>query len=627
MNAVSSQLLIPPKSCRLSGGVFNWPAKARLASPRTADALPLRQLQETLSSLGVAATLSGNAFGPADVRIFRSKEIANAEGYRLRVASQGITVLASQDAGAYYALATLRELINWHGASIPCCTIDDEPDFGRRAVYVDCSRGKVPTLQTLKDLVERLARWKINELQLYVENVFHFVRHPAIGRSFGRFNPGELLALQDHCKRHHVSLVGSLASFGHMDMILTLPEYRHMGIMPGQWYQPAGTTLCPTDESSITFMRELYEEFVPLFEAVDFNACCDETWEVGKGRTQQICDDLGVGRVYLDFLKRLHSCLESHCKRMNVWADIVLKYPELLADAPKDIVFLNWEYEVGPRTARTREFAEAGVKFMVCPGTNGWLSHGTRMDVSVANVATMAAEGRKWGAQGMLNTDWGDRGHRNSLGVSLHSYAHGAAHSWNGAAVDDESFTRKFCFHTFGAKSGELAELLSTLGRTHLRCPGLYQLLVRSLCGEDFYKKLKPPSPVIFNEQNDYFPADFTKPANEHVRGVVADLADADASRHAEPTGKFERIALREVTLAARMDVLAARRVLAAQAMASGRSPSAKEYASLAADMEKLEQELSEVWLMRNKPSKLADNLKLMQAAADESRALAENRK
>ncbi|MHC5018151.1 MAG: hypothetical protein ACYTFP_06185, partial [Planctomycetota bacterium] len=134
---------------------------------------------------------------------------------------------------------------------LPCCEVEDAPDFNRRGIYHDCSRGKVPTLQTLKQLVERLAHWKINELQLYIENVFTFARHPEIGEGYSPLTADEIVALQEHCRMHHVGLVGSLASFGHMEKILSLPAYRHLGEMPGFRGYPGGTCLCPTDPGSI----------------------------------------------------------------------------------------------------------------------------------------------------------------------------------------------------------------------------------------------------------------------------------------------------------------------------------------------------------------------------------------
>jgi hexosaminidase len=142
-----------------------------------------------------------------------------------------------------------------------------------------------------------------------------------------------------------------------------------------------------------------------------------------------------------------------------MWADMVLKYPELLAKLPRDIVLLNWEYESdGENIKKTGKIAESGIRLMVCPGTSGWLTHGSRISNSMENVRKFAAAGRRYKAEGLLNTDWGDRGHRNFLGVSLHSFAHGAAHSWNGRAVDEKIFTGNFCFHIFGQRTNKLAK-------------------------------------------------------------------------------------------------------------------------------------------------------------------------
>jgi hypothetical protein len=83
------------------------------------------------------------------------------------------------------------------------------------------------------------------------------------------------------------------------------------------------------------------------------------------------------------------------------------------------------------------------------------------------NIRRFAGEGLACRAEGLLNTDWGDNGHRNGLAVSLHNYAYGAAHSWNHRGVRDAGFTERFCRHTFGAASRGMAQTIRTLGRAH----------------------------------------------------------------------------------------------------------------------------------------------------------------
>ncbi|MGD0077395.1 MAG: family 20 glycosylhydrolase [Sedimentisphaerales bacterium] len=554
----------------------------------------------------------------SSLKTYRDKNIANPEGYRLNITQEAIEVFAKTDAGEYYALQTLQDLAARCGENLPVCEIEDEPDFRRRGVYLDCSRGKVPKLETLKELATWLSHWKINEIQLYIENVFTFKKHPDIGDGYSPFTPDEIIDFQEHCRRHHIRLVGSLASFGHFEKILALPKYRHLGEMPGFRGFPGsstslttgGTTLCPIDPGSIKLIEELYSEFVPLFEAEDFNVCCDETWELGKGRSREEALRVGVGRVYLDFLLKIHRLCEKHGKRMNAWADIILKHPELLSELPRDIVLLNWEYEQdGANIARTGEIANAGLPVMVCPGTSSWLTHGTRLPNSMGNVTNFAAEGRKYDAEGFLNTDWGDNGHRNFLGVSLHGFAHGAANSWNGKAVDNAKFTENFCGSAFGQHDNRMAESIKLLGSTYIVCGKTIpnaSLLFQSLF-----------EPILRSEPTAISPIDIM--SEQGLRQILAQLSDESVwPANLESADNFEQLALQELKLAARLDCLASERALAAKALRANQNVKKSELQRLSTQMRDAGNDFEELWLARNKLSRLNDNLLLFQQAERE---------
>ena len=167
-----ARLLIPTRKVTFQRVFFRWPVLPVLAGCRSADILPLEQLNRDLANHFLKARVIRNAFDPASLRIYRDRRIVNHEAYRINITQDRIEVYAGADAGAYYALQTLRDLVAIYGTVLPVCTIEDKPDFRRRGIYHDCSRGKVPKLHTLKELVVWLAHWKINELQLYVENVF-----------------------------------------------------------------------------------------------------------------------------------------------------------------------------------------------------------------------------------------------------------------------------------------------------------------------------------------------------------------------------------------------------------------------------------------------------------------------
>lgn len=537
--------------------------------------------------------------------IYTDKTIKNPEGYKIKITENGIEILASAVAGKYYAQQTLKDLEAVYGNKLPVCRIEDEPDFKRRGVYLDCSRGKVPKLKTLKELAVRLAHWKINELQLYIENVFTFKKHPEIGKGHSPFKPQEICELRDFCKGHHIRLVGSLASFGHLEKTLALPKYKHLGELPGFRGFAGGTTLCPIDPHSIKLISELYSEFVPLFEAEDFNVCGDEPWELGKGRSEKLAQRIGTGKIYLDFILKLYRLCKKHGRQMNMWADIAFKHPQLLKDLPKDIVLLNWEYEKdGKNIYRTKDIAKAGFPFMVCPGTSGWLTHGSRLPNSMVNIKNFSQQGRKYGAEGLLNTDWGDNGHRNFLGASLHGFAYGAAQSWNGKAVDNKIFTDNFCRQFFGEETGRLTDIINLLGRTYITCgtnvpnkSWLYFALVEPADKKDAGGVID-----LMNEKG--------------LKKIVKQFSNESIwPKSIKQLESFEQIAYDELKLAAKMDWLAARRALIIKDLRKGKKVKTKELKFLNGQMRQMTKKFKNLWLERNKISRLNDNLLLLEKA------------
>ena len=607
-------LLIPVKKYTKADGVFVWPQVPVLAGC-SGDAVGLEQLSADLNGLsGIKPKVVFDASSVHTVLVRRGGT-GGSESYRLTISDGGVEIESADDAGSYYAIQTLRDILALQGRQMQCCVIEDAPDFKRRGVYHDCSRGKVPKLETLKELVVRLAHWKINELQLYIENTFQFKKHPEIGKGYDPFTPDEILALKDFCRLHHVRLIGSLASLGHMEKILALPQYQHLAELAGFRGFAGGTTLCPTDEGSIKLVDELYSEFVPLFDAVDFNVCGDEPWELGKGRSSGAAEKNGIAQVYLEYMKKLYCLCQKYGRRMNFWSDIVLQYPQTLSQIPKDAAVLNWDYNIdGHHIARTKDIAEAGLSFMVCPGTSSWNTHGSRLHNAIGNVARFAAAGRQYGAEGLLNTDWGDNGHRNLLGVSLHGFAHGAAHAWNGKDVDDKRFADRFYRQLFRQKDDKLSAAMRFLGSTYLTCGAPYQ----NECGL-FFAFTEPIARKASAERS-------------RIQAIDADGAEkviAGLSGIEWPAGKgladFEETALQEFAVAAQMDLNAAQKTVIAKHIRSGHPMGLEASRTDQRILQELPERIdglcslfTELWLVRNKPSRLEDNLVLFKKVKED---------
>jgi hexosaminidase len=232
-----------------------------------------------------------------------------AEGYHLRVTPAGIEIQAGDTAGIYYASCTLVQLLRQSGAGLPGLEILDWPDFNVRGVMLDISRDKVPTLDTLYKLVDRLSTWKINQFQLYTEHTFAYHNHPEVWAGASPITGEEILALDAYCRERFIELVPNQNSFGHMNRWLKHPAYAHLGEVSQPFQAPWGMmepfSLCPGDPGSLALVDSLFDELLPYFSSRMVNAGCDETFDLGYGRSKAEVEARGEGRVYLDYVLKI----------------------------------------------------------------------------------------------------------------------------------------------------------------------------------------------------------------------------------------------------------------------------------------------------------------------------------
>ncbi|MEX2327292.1 MAG: glycoside hydrolase family 20 zincin-like fold domain-containing protein, partial [Pseudomonadales bacterium] len=147
---------------------------------------------------------------PSPNQVFMSVTFARGladEGYTLRASGSGMTLKASSDSGVFYGLQTLTQILDQWGHNLPGFSIEDSPDFPHRGVMLDISRCKVPTLQTLLELVDQFAALKFNQLQLYTEHTFAFVNHPLVWANASPLSPADIIALKDYCASRFIELV------------------------------------------------------------------------------------------------------------------------------------------------------------------------------------------------------------------------------------------------------------------------------------------------------------------------------------------------------------------------------------------------------------------------------------
>lgn len=398
------------------------------------------------------------------------------QGYVLHITPRQVKLTFADPAGAWYGALTLRQLVRQFREALPACRIEDHPDFASRGVMLDISRDKVPTMETLFRLVEELAELKYNRFELYTEHTFAYRHHREVWEHASPLTAEQIRALDTFCAARFIELVPNQNCFGHMHRWLQHPRYAPLAEAPDGFLTPWGErrdgpfSLNPLDPRSLDLVKELFDELLPHFTSRNVNVGCDETFDLGQGRSKPECDRVGKGRVYLDYLLKVYEIIRAHGRTLQFWGDIILHHPELIPALPRDVVPLVWGYEADhPFDEQCAKFAATGLAFHVCPGTSSWNSLVGRTDTGLANLRLAAEAGRRHGARGYLVTDWGDNGHWQPYAVSLLPFAAGAGHAWCGAAQDASDLLTQADRHVFRDPRGQTARLVLELGQVYRR--------------------------------------------------------------------------------------------------------------------------------------------------------------
>ena len=389
-----------------------------------------------------------------------SAEGVGDQGYVLEVTEKAILVAGKDSAGLFYGAQTLRQLVvpAAAGAEILGVRVRDWPALQYRGTQVDLSRGPVPKLSYLKYIVRTIAQFKMNQLYMYMEDSFRLEGQPLWGLLSDTLSRSDWNDLVAYGARYHVEIVPATEACGHMHKVLRFEQYS------GIAERPHGHVLAPQYPGEINFLNSMYEQMLPVFPASIYHIGCDETVELGQGRTKDLVAEQGYGKTYVDNLIRVAKLVESYNKQVMFWGDIAVEHPEMIPSLPRNLIVASWEY--GAHTSYNRwlkPFEGTGMRIFICP----WAGNTSLMvpdyEEAAYNISHFLADGKKAGALGAIITIWNDDG-ETLYGPNWWSIIYGSACAWERREPSVQDFNRKFDWAFYRNTDHRFAQAITELG-------------------------------------------------------------------------------------------------------------------------------------------------------------------
>ncbi|MEV6108734.1 family 20 glycosylhydrolase [Streptomyces sp. NPDC051940] len=275
------------------------------------------------------------------------------EGYALSVTDR-VTITARADAGAFYGTRTILQLLH-QGPSVPRGTARDWPLKPERGLMVDNGR-KYFTPGWLRDHVKELAYLKLNTLHLHLSDNLGFriesTRHPEYvsAQHLTRQEVTDLIAL---AAQYKITVIPEFDAPGHMDTILAAhPDLK----LVSNTGQVNNGYIDLAKDDSYTLIRDIIEEYLPLFPGKYFHIGADEYVtnysaypQLQTYATAHYGATANAKDTYLGFINWANGIVRGAGKTLRAWNDGIGGGSAVTVD-PSVVIEFWYDYGLSPQT-------------------------------------------------------------------------------------------------------------------------------------------------------------------------------------------------------------------------------------------------------------------------------------
>ncbi len=301
---------------------------------------------------------------------FEQSSTEPKEGYELSVTASGIKIRYGDDAGALYAVETLRQLLPAEIDSpggvnrtlfVPAVKIQDSPRFPWRGMHLDVSRHFFPP-SFIKRYLDYIAMMKMNVFHWHLVDDggwrLQIDKYPRLttvgGWRYGvttgwdqgqlRFDPESRLPkyggfytkadvrdIVKYAAERNITVVPEIEMPGHaMPVFAAYPELGCQNQPPSSLQgQPPVNVYCAGSEQTYTFIEDVLTEVMELFPSPWIHIGGDEVYKGYWHRCPRCQDKIKAEGLKSEdelqsyFVRRIDKFLSDHGRRLIGWDEIL----------------------------------------------------------------------------------------------------------------------------------------------------------------------------------------------------------------------------------------------------------------------------------------------------------------
>lgn len=294
--------------------------------------------------------------------------------------------------------------------------------FDELGYMVDCSRGAVAKVESLKKLVDVLSAFGYTYLMLYTEDTYEVEGEPYFGYMRGRYSKEEIKELDQYCISKNIELRACVQTLAHLGRLTRHADYESLFEI--------NDIFTVKDERVYELIDKMFYSISQMFSSKNVHIGMDEAWALGRGKLLDKYGILAKSKIMNSHLKRVSALASKYGFKCDIWADMLMTaYSEsndketFKMNIPDNITPIIWRYWEKDMIASEEEL-KTYKKFCDCElgyagGTQKWSGFVPNNRYSMFTFDEQITSCIKFGIKRYLVTAWGDCGAEASLYSTL----------------------------------------------------------------------------------------------------------------------------------------------------------------------------------------------------------------
>jgi hexosaminidase len=374
--------------------VFNQSTSIRVDKERTHLANVLRSYLRPSTGSPLPLESIGNIHLDHDPKL----QNLGPEGYTLKISAKEIVIKSSGEAGIFYGIQTLRQLLHPQAYSqnrvlrewsFPLVKIEDQPRFKWRGVHMDVARHFMPKEFIFKFL-DLMAMHKLNTFHWhlvddhgwrieikqypklteigsttdYSSHLPELATRPASQKAGGFYTQEDIREIVKYAAERYITVVPEIELPGHS--LAAINAYPELGCKPAEGWD----NVYNVEPETIQFLKNVLDEVLELFPSQYIHIGGDEVdkraWKANP-QVQARMKELGIEteeKLQSWFIQQFATYLSVKGRKLVGWDEI------LEGGLPKDATVMSWR-GVSPGI----EAAKAGHDVVMTPTSHAYFDY------------------------------------------------------------------------------------------------------------------------------------------------------------------------------------------------------------------------------------------------------------